>query len=608
MPPRDDHRGQFVHLGTVTVNTGGTLGAWGISNPIGNPITLNSGTVGTVSTDAGSTTFAGVITVNSGGGTLTNSSTSGTVTVSGQIGGSGLLTKAGSGTAILTGTSNNWGGGTTINAGTLQIGDGGANGSLPSTGTITLSTAASTLVFNSASNLSVPNYITGSGGVLTQSGSGTTTLSVATNDFTATINVNGSGALRLADSAALGYSANTANIVGGASSCRIELSNNVTIPQPIVLAGRANQTSPAHIINVSGDNTISGQVSFATSGNSYVVQSNPGSGNKLTLSNSVVDNLDTDRFLILTGGGDGEVSGGVLYTYSGTGTGSLGVVKDGTGTWTLSGYNAYNGNTTVKAGTLALVNDSIYASVSTSMLIDVKSLATLDVTGINSGGGLVLGIGNSSKTQTLSGSGTIVGSVTTSPGSTLTVPALPLSAVAPGGINSLGTMTINGDLTFAGTGDTIIYDISGANGDLLNVNGNLTLSGSTGSETVLAISVLAKPTVSTYTVAAVTDPSKTLTGTAIIVDPASNTTRYTFTPSVNTVAKTITLGVSGSNASLIWNSSTSGDIWDVKNASAAVWKNGANLTDMFYNADDVRFDNTASNTTVNLNTTVLPAR
>ena len=108
--------------------------------------------------------------------------------------------------------------------------------------------------------------------------------------------------------------------------------NNVTIPQPIVSAGRANQTSPAHIINVSGANTISGQVSFATSGNSYVVQSNPGSGNKLTLSNSVVDNLDTDRFLILTGGGDGEVSGGVLYTYSGTGTGSLGVVKDGTGT------------------------------------------------------------------------------------------------------------------------------------------------------------------------------------------------------------------------------------------------------------------------------------
>ena len=360
---------------------------------------------------------------------------------------------------------------------------------------------------------------------------------------------------------------------------------------------------------MSGANTISGQVSFATSGNSYVVQSNPGSGNKLTLSNSVVDNLDTDRFLILTGGGDGEVSGGVLYTYSGTGTGSLGVVKDGTGTWTLSGYNAYNGNTTVKAGTLALVNDSIYASVSTSMLIDVKSLATLDVTGINSGGGLVLGIGNSSKTQTLSGSGTIVGSVTTSPGSTLTVPALPLSAVAPGGINSLGTMTINGDLTFAGTGDALVYDISGANGDLLNVNGNLTLSGSTGTETLLGISILGKPTLSTYTVAAITDPSKTLTGTAIIVDPASNTTRYTFTPTVNAVAKTITLGVSGSNASLIWNSSTSGDIWDVINpaASAAVWKNGANLTDMFYNADDVRFDNTASNTTVNLNVTVRPA-
>ncbi len=94
--------------------------------------------MGTVSTDAGSATFAGVITVNSGGGTLTNSSTSGTVTVSGQIIGTGLLTKNGTSTIILTNTNNTWSGGTTINAGTLQIGDGGENGSLPGTGTITL--------------------------------------------------------------------------------------------------------------------------------------------------------------------------------------------------------------------------------------------------------------------------------------------------------------------------------------------------------------------------------------------------------------------------------------------------------------------------------------
>ncbi len=182
----------------------------------------------------------------------------------------------------------------------------------------------------------------------------------------------------------------------------------------------------------------------------------------------------------------------------------------------------------------------------------------------------MLGNGGLSQTQTLSGSGTIIGPVTTTPGSTSTTPAVPVSAVAPGGIYSVGTMTVNGDLTFAGNGDAIDYDISGANGDLLNVNGNLTLGGSTGSETLLAISILSPPTASPYTVAAV-DPSKNLTGTALTIN---NTTRYTFTPSVNTGAKTITLGVMGSNASLIWNSSNSGDLWDVK--TSTIWKNGVN--------------------------------
>ena len=606
MPPRDDHRGQFVHLAPITVNSGGTLSAWGISAPVANNITLNDGTVGTAATDAGAVTFSGTITLNKSvspvvnGGSLTGTST-GNTTFSGQIIGTGLLTLSGTNTVSLTNTNNTWSGGTTINIGTLQIGDGGANGSLPSVGTITLGTSVvnsttytGTLLLNSASDLSVPNYITGTGGALTQSGSGTTTLS-GVNDFTGTVTVNGSGALRLTNSGALGSS--TATIAGGTSTCRIELTNSVTIQQSMVLTGRSAQTAP-HIINISGSNSISGALSFATGGNQYVVQSNPGAGNKLTL-NTVYDGLTTDRYLVLTGGGDGEVTGGIYYTAS---TGALHVVKDGTGIWTLSGVNAYNGNTTVKTGTLAFKSSSMSGTLESSMLIDVKSGATLDVTGIS--GGLVLGsLGSAqTQTQTLSGSGTIVGSVTTTPGLTSTTPAVPLSAVAPGGIYSLGTMTVNGDLTFAGSGDAIDYDINGANGDLINVNGNLTLGGSTGSETNLAISILGKPTASTYTVAAVTDPSKTLTGTAIT---ANIDTRYTFTPSVNTAAKTITLSVSGSNASLIWNSSSSGDLWDVK--TSTIWKNGANPADMYYNADDVTFDNTATNTTVILNSTVLPA-
>ena len=131
---------------TVTVITGSALTMWNTGANVLNKILVLQAALGTQLNDAGTNnTFGGNVTLDATSGGILDVANTTAITVSGQIGGSGLLSKNGSGTAILTGTSNNWGGGTTINAGTLQIGDGGANGSLPSTGTITLSTAASTL-------------------------------------------------------------------------------------------------------------------------------------------------------------------------------------------------------------------------------------------------------------------------------------------------------------------------------------------------------------------------------------------------------------------------------------------------------------------------------
>jgi autotransporter-associated beta strand protein len=61
-------------------------------------------------------------TLNAGGGTF-NVAPSTTLTLSGVIGGTGALTKADTGTLVLTGT-NSYSGGTTIGGGTLQLGDG----------------------------------------------------------------------------------------------------------------------------------------------------------------------------------------------------------------------------------------------------------------------------------------------------------------------------------------------------------------------------------------------------------------------------------------------------------------------------------------------------
>ena len=78
-------------------------------------------------------------------------------TFSGQIVGGGSIVKDGSGTLILTG-NNTYSGGTTINTGTLQIGNGGATGSVP--GNIVNNAA---LAFNRSDDVTYGGVISGTG-------------------------------------------------------------------------------------------------------------------------------------------------------------------------------------------------------------------------------------------------------------------------------------------------------------------------------------------------------------------------------------------------------------------------------------------------------------
>jgi len=91
-------------------------------------------------------------------------------TLSGDITGTGGFTLDTPSTLVLTG-ANTYAGDTIISTGVLQVGDGGATGSLGS-GNVTNSGA---LVFNRDNALAVANAISGTGS-LTQAGSGTLTL------------------------------------------------------------------------------------------------------------------------------------------------------------------------------------------------------------------------------------------------------------------------------------------------------------------------------------------------------------------------------------------------------------------------------------------------
>lgn len=129
-----------------------------------------------------------------GPGTVTNTGAApGTLTVSGDTsttfngtitGGANLsLTKGGSSLLTLTGT-NTYDGITTINGGTLQLGNGGTTGSIGAGAVV----SNATLDLNRSDAFTFANHISGTGGV-SVSGSGTVTLS-GTNTYTGPTDLN----------------------------------------------------------------------------------------------------------------------------------------------------------------------------------------------------------------------------------------------------------------------------------------------------------------------------------------------------------------------------------------------------------------------------------
>lgn len=134
--------------------------------------TLQLGDGNTSGSITGNVTNDGVLAINR----------SDRVVLDGAISGTGSLQHNGTGTTVLTGNSA-WSGGTTINAGTLQIGKGGTTGSIA--GDVTNN---GTLSFNRSNQLIFSKSISGTGSV-TQDGAGTTLMTGA-NAYTGATRVN----------------------------------------------------------------------------------------------------------------------------------------------------------------------------------------------------------------------------------------------------------------------------------------------------------------------------------------------------------------------------------------------------------------------------------
>ena len=244
------------------------------------------------------------------------------VTFAGVISGAGSVQQNGPGTTILTGDST-YAGGTTINAGTVQLGNGGTTGSVA--GDITNN---GVLAFDRSNVLTVVGTITGAGSVQ-QNGTGTTVL---TGD-----NNYAGGTTITAGTLQLGNGGTTGSITGAVTQQRklaFNRSDVLTVAGAISGTGSVQQNGPGTTV-LTADNSYSG----GTAINAGTLQLGDG-GTTGSLAGDVLDN------------GILAFNRSDAVTFAGAISGSGGVAMLSNSTLTLTGANSYTGATTVSAGTL----------------------------------------------------------------------------------------------------------------------------------------------------------------------------------------------------------------------------------------------------------------
>jgi autotransporter-associated beta strand protein len=329
----------------VSLVTAGSLDLGGFNQTIGSlagdstgVVTTSGGAVSLTTGNAASTTFAG--TIQDGAGTL-------------------ALNKVGAGVFTLAGT-NTYTGGTTINGGTLQIGDGGMTGSI--LGSVTDN---ATLAFDRSNAMIFSGVISGSGAV-NQIGAGTTTLTAA-NAYTGGTMISG-GTLALSGVGTLGAgTGSTAVNVNGT----LDLGGTTQTQSAVNLAGGTikNGALNAAITSTGGTlDGIGGTASLSATGGTTVINGT----NTFTGGTTV-----TNATLTVNGSlSDPTIGPGGLLN----GTGSVGDTMIQNGGIFAPGSGTPGSSMTV-AGSLALQSGAMYVVMlnpTTASFANVTGTATLN--------------------------------------------------------------------------------------------------------------------------------------------------------------------------------------------------------------------------------------
>ncbi len=386
--------------GAFIIGNGTTAANAGNSFLLTGDITNNSTSLQTINNPFSMTTVRTFMTTPGGGN----------ITLGGNVSGTGGgINVAGGGTLTLTGT-NTYTGGTTISSGTLQLGAGGASGSIA--GNVTNN---GTMIFNRSDDFTFGGVISGSGGLVKN---GNIVRFSAAQTYTGPTIIN-SGSLTLSTTVDQGLSAST--VVTIAAGAILDISSRAQ-----TFAG------------LSGAGTVFS--AFTSSGSLGL---NVASGQTYTFSGTM---------------------GGAYPNFA--------FSKSGQGTQILSGANTYTGTTTINGGTLQIGSHGTTGSLPAGSAITNNGTLTFDRTNLVEQGrdfGLIGGSGQFIQ----QGGGLLVlnGTNTYSGGTTISNGTLQIGA--GGAVGSiLGNVTNNGTLVFHRSGDFIFGGVISGTGGVMN-NGNI---------------------------------------------------------------------------------------------------------------------------------------
>lgn len=477
--------GRIVNLngGALTLTTGIVYaGATNNSTAVFN---LDGGTLRAGASAVNLWKHDAAVTATIGAGGLTLDSQAFTTGLTQTLGGTGNLTKVGSGTMTLAGVSA-YTGTTTVAAGTLVIPETTASSALAVNHGATLlvtgsagvtiggTTPISSLTLGSTpgvggGTIAFTNFTSNPGmplvyasSVLVKAAAAGSTISLPGGTFT------GLGVFPLVwyDDAA----------VGGDGFSALKLG---TLPRGVTATLMDNAQSLD--LDITGytplawkGNDPSGLWDINTTANWQGVDTKYVDGDIVVLDNTATGttNLVLDSTVTPTS----VTASNADYTLTGTGTiaGAGGVTKSGTGSLTMGTNNTYSGSTAVNGGTLKLGHVNALGS-------------TLTGTTVNTGGALdVNGIALAVEPVTLNGTGVATGGALLNSSATAATVSSPLTLASAASLGGSGNMTVSGDiagamaLTKVGGGITSFNTRKSYSGNTIVDGGILNLAGGGG--------------------------------------------------------------------------------------------------------------------------------